>query len=135
MAPGVELIVIMAIFLGLLCVGIDPFAIVVPSVLYLLTHNGLVGLKGLGFVDLGQHEQLHAVRHPAVHPDGGTDAAQRPVVPDLSRPRQDRFAPAGRIAADQHRRLRAVRVDQRVLGRDGGVDRRRGVAATGAAQL
>ena len=54
MSSGVELIVILAIFLGLLCVGMTiPFAILVPSVLYLLTHAGLAGLKGLGLVSWG----------------------------------------------------------------------------------
>jgi len=54
MTLGVELIVILAIFLGLLCVGMTiPFAILVPSVLYLLTHAGLAGLKGLGLVSWG----------------------------------------------------------------------------------
>ena len=54
MSPGVELIVVLLIFLGLLCVGMTiPFAITVPSVLYLLLHTGLPGLKGIGLVSWG----------------------------------------------------------------------------------
>jgi C4-dicarboxylate transporter, DctM subunit len=41
MSPGVELVFVLAIFVGLLCVGMTiPFAIAVPSVLYLLLHAG-----------------------------------------------------------------------------------------------
>ena len=54
MSPGVELIVVLLIFLGLLCAGMTiPFAITVPSVLYLLLHAGLPGLKGIGLVSWG----------------------------------------------------------------------------------
>ena len=54
MSPGVELVFVLAIFVGLLCVGMTiPFAITVPSVLYLLLHAGLPGLKGIGLVSWG----------------------------------------------------------------------------------
>jgi C4-dicarboxylate transporter DctM subunit len=54
MTPGVELVVILIIFVGLLCAGMTiPFAILVPSVLYLLSHAGLAGLKGIGLVSWG----------------------------------------------------------------------------------
>jgi len=54
MSPGVELVLVLAIFVGLLCVGMTiPFAITVPSVLYLLLHAGLPGLKGIGLVSWG----------------------------------------------------------------------------------
>src|SRR6266852_1693558 len=54
MTPGVELIVVMLAFLGLLTVGMTiPFAILVPSVLYLVMHAGLAGLKGIGPVSWG----------------------------------------------------------------------------------
>ncbi|MVT64585.1 TRAP transporter large permease subunit [Bradyrhizobium pachyrhizi] len=54
MTPGVELILVLAIFVGLLCVGMTiPFAITVPSVIYLLLHAGLAGLKGIGLVSWG----------------------------------------------------------------------------------
>jgi C4-dicarboxylate transporter DctM subunit len=54
MSPGVELVFVLAIFVGLLCVGMTiPFAIAVPSVLYLLLHAGLPGLKGIGLVSWG----------------------------------------------------------------------------------
>jgi tripartite ATP-independent transporter DctM subunit len=54
MSPGVELIFVMLVFVTLLCVGMTiPFAILVPSVLYLLLHAGLPGLKGIGLVSWG----------------------------------------------------------------------------------
>jgi C4-dicarboxylate transporter, DctM subunit len=54
MSPGLELIVILLVFLALLTMGMTiPFAILVPSVLYLLTHAGLAGLKGIGLVSWG----------------------------------------------------------------------------------
>src|SRR5258708_5412718 len=54
MTPGVELIVVMLVCLGLVTVGmIIPFVILVPSVLYLVLHAGLPGLKGLGLVRWG----------------------------------------------------------------------------------
>ena len=55
MTPGIELVFILVVFLALLCAGMTiPFAILVPSVLYLLTHAGLAGLKGLGLVSWGR---------------------------------------------------------------------------------
>lgn len=54
MTSGVELIVVLALFVGLLCLGMTiPFAIMVPSVVYLLMHTGLPGLKGIGLVTWG----------------------------------------------------------------------------------
>jgi len=54
MTPGIELIFVMAVFLGLLCVGMTiPFAILVPSLIYLLLHAGPAGLKGIGLVSWG----------------------------------------------------------------------------------
>ena len=54
MTPGVELVFVLAVFVGLLCLGMTiPFAITVPSVLYLLMHAGLPGLKGIGLVTWG----------------------------------------------------------------------------------
>jgi len=54
MTPGVELLFIMAVFVGLLCVGMTiPFAILVPSLLYLLLHAGVAGLKGIGLISWG----------------------------------------------------------------------------------
>lgn len=54
MTPGAELIVVLAIFIALLCLGMTiPFAITVPSVIYLLMHTGLPGLKGIGLVTWG----------------------------------------------------------------------------------
>ncbi|MGH6680225.1 MAG: TRAP transporter large permease [Bradyrhizobium sp.] len=54
MTPGVEFFVVLAVFIGLLCVGMTiPFAILVPSLLYLLLQSGLAGLKGIGLVSWG----------------------------------------------------------------------------------
>lgn len=54
MTPGVELVFILCVFVALLCLGMTiPFAITVPSVLYLVMHAGLPGLKGLGLVTWG----------------------------------------------------------------------------------
>ena len=59
MSSGVELVFILGVFLALLCVGMTiPFAILVPSVLYLLTHAGLAGLKGLGLVSWGSMDSF-----------------------------------------------------------------------------
>jgi len=54
MTPGVQLVFVMIVFVSLLGVGMTiPFAILVPSVLYLLMHEGLAGLKGIGLVSWG----------------------------------------------------------------------------------
>ncbi|MBC7438145.1 MAG: TRAP transporter large permease [Bdellovibrionales bacterium] len=54
MTPGIELIVVLGLFLALLCMGMTiPLAITVPSVIYLLMHQGLAGLKGIGLVTWG----------------------------------------------------------------------------------
>lgn len=54
MTPGVELVFVLLIFIGLLTLGMTiPFAILVPSVLYLIMHAGMAGLKGIGLVSWG----------------------------------------------------------------------------------
>ncbi len=54
MTPGIELVFILGVFVALLCLGMTiPFAITVPSVLYLVMHAGLPGLKGIGLVTWG----------------------------------------------------------------------------------
>src|SRR5215475_15008183 len=59
MSPGIELVFVLCVFLALLCVGMTiPFAILVPSVLYLLMHAGLAGLKGLGLVSWGSMDSF-----------------------------------------------------------------------------
>src|SRR6201992_2413520 len=59
MTSGVELVFILCVFLGLLTAGMTiPFAILVPSVLYLLTHAGLAGLKGIGLVSWGSMDSF-----------------------------------------------------------------------------
>jgi len=59
MSAGVELVFVLCVFLGLLCVGMTiPFAILVPSILYLLMHAGLAGLKGVGLVSWGSMDSF-----------------------------------------------------------------------------
>jgi len=59
MSAGVELVFVLCVFLGLLCVGMTiPFAILVPSILYLLMHAGLAGLKGIGLVSWGSMDSF-----------------------------------------------------------------------------
>lgn len=54
MTPGIELIVVLGLFVGLLCLGMSiPFAITVPALVYLMLHAGVAGLKGLGLVSWG----------------------------------------------------------------------------------
>lgn len=54
MTPGIELIVVLSLFIALLCLGMTiPFAITVPSVVYLLINAGPAGLKGIGLVTWG----------------------------------------------------------------------------------
>ena len=54
MTPGVELVFVLLVFIGLLTLGMTiPFAILVPSVLYLIMHAGMAGLKGIGLVSWG----------------------------------------------------------------------------------
>jgi C4-dicarboxylate transporter DctM subunit len=54
MTPGVELVFVLLVFVGLLTLGMTiPFAILVPSLLYLIMHAGMAGLKGIGLVSWG----------------------------------------------------------------------------------
>jgi C4-dicarboxylate transporter, DctM subunit len=51
---GLEIAVVMVIFLGLLAVGMTiPFAIGVPAVVYLVLHGGVPALKGIGLMSWG----------------------------------------------------------------------------------
>src|SRR5260221_7769103 len=51
MSPEVQLLVVFAVFLGLLTVGMSiPFAITVPAVFYLLLQGGIPALNSLGLV-------------------------------------------------------------------------------------
>src|SRR3981189_3462745 len=54
MTPGVELIAVMLVFLGLLTAGMTlPFAILGPSVVFSWMPSGLAVLKGIGLVSWG----------------------------------------------------------------------------------
>jgi hypothetical protein len=114
MILALQLVGSFGIFLALLAAGMAvPFAIAVPGVIYLLMQNGLTALKGIGLVTWGSMNSFTLTAIPLF---GGVTAA-------------------GRAAADEHRGVRAVRLDQRVVGGDGGVDRGCGAAAAGAAAL
>ena len=63
MSPGVELVLVLAIFVGLLCVGMTiPFAITVPSVLYLL-------LPGIKDIKTTEEQLLIARKKGGITPD------------------------------------------------------------------
>ena len=54
MSEGLEVVVILVIFLGLLTAGMAiPFAIGVPAIVYLLVHGGMAALKGIGLMSWG----------------------------------------------------------------------------------
>ncbi|MBS0219120.1 MAG: TRAP transporter large permease [Proteobacteria bacterium] len=59
MTPGLEVAVVVAVFLGLLVAGMAvPFAITVPALLYLVLHGGVFALKGLGLVSWGSMDSF-----------------------------------------------------------------------------
>jgi len=54
MSPELQLLIVTALFLGLLMAGMAvPFAITIPAILYLLLQGGLPALKSLGLVAWG----------------------------------------------------------------------------------
>jgi tripartite ATP-independent transporter DctM subunit len=54
MSPGLEVAVVLVVFLGLLAAGMAiPFAIGVPAIVYLLLHGGVPALKGIGLMSWG----------------------------------------------------------------------------------
>lgn len=59
MTPGLEVAVVVTVFLGLLVSGMAvPFAITVPALLYLVLHGGIFALKGLGLVSWGSMDSF-----------------------------------------------------------------------------
>ena len=136
MSPGVELIVVLLVFLGLLTVGMTiPFAILVPSVLYLVMHAGLAGLKGIGLVSWGSMNSFTLTAIPLfilmAEILQESKLSQR-VYRGLS---TLVVLDARRVIADQHCRLRHLRRHQRIQRGDRGVDRPRRAAGTAEAQL
>ena len=124
MTPGVELVFILVVFLALLCVGMTiPFAILVPSVLYLLPHGGLAGLKGLGLVSWGSMDSFTLSAIPLFILMAEILQESRLSLAHLSRPVEAGRLDAGRTAADQYRGLRDLRRDLRLERGDGGLDR------------
>ena len=54
MSGGLEIFIVLVIFLGLLAAGMAiPFAIGVPAIVYLLLHGGVPALKGIGLMSWG----------------------------------------------------------------------------------
>lgn len=54
MSAGLEVAVVLLIFLGLLAAGMAiPFAIGVPAIVYLLLHGGVASLRGIGLMSWG----------------------------------------------------------------------------------
>ncbi|MBN9089944.1 MAG: TRAP transporter large permease [Reyranella sp.] len=54
MSDGLEVVLVMVLFLGLLAAGMAiPFAIGVPAIVYLLLHGGIPALKGIGLMSWG----------------------------------------------------------------------------------
>ena len=54
MTAGLEVFIVLVIFLGLLAAGMAiPFAIGVPAIVYLLLHGGVPALKGIGLMSWG----------------------------------------------------------------------------------
>ena len=54
MSAGLEVALVLLIFLGLLAAGMAiPFAIGVPAIVYLLLHGGVPALKGIGLMSWG----------------------------------------------------------------------------------
>ena len=54
MSDGLEVVLVMVLFLGLLAAGMPiPFAIGVPAIAYLLLHGGIPALRGIGLMSWG----------------------------------------------------------------------------------
>ncbi len=54
MTAGLEVFIVLVVFLGLLAAGMAiPFAIGVPAIVYLLLHGGMPALKGIGLMSWG----------------------------------------------------------------------------------
>jgi tripartite ATP-independent transporter DctM subunit len=54
MSGGLEVLIVMAMFLGLLAAGMTiPFAIGVPAIVYLVLHGGVPALRGIGLMSWG----------------------------------------------------------------------------------
>ncbi|MFI5031570.1 MAG: TRAP transporter large permease [Reyranellales bacterium] len=54
MNQGLEVVLVMVLFLGLLAAGMPiPFAIGVPAIAYLLLHGGIPALRGIGLMSWG----------------------------------------------------------------------------------
>ena len=135
-SAGFEVLLVLVIFLGLLAAGMAiPFAIGVPAIVYLLVHGGMPALRGIGLMSWGSMNSFALTAIPLfilmaeIMQHSGLSFR---IYRGLS---QAGLRHPGRPAADQHRRLRAVRGDLRLLGGDGGGHRHGGPAAAHPARL
>jgi tripartite ATP-independent transporter DctM subunit len=59
MTPGLEILLVMVAFIGLLAAGMSvPLAIMTPGLLYLVLHGGINALKGIGLVSWGSMDSF-----------------------------------------------------------------------------
>src|SRR6187551_633955 len=59
MTPGIEILIVMVAFIGLLAAGMSvPLAIMTPGLLYLVLHGGINALKGIGLVSWGSMDSF-----------------------------------------------------------------------------
>ena len=120
-SAGLRVLLVLVIFLGLLAAGMAiPFAIGVPAIVYLLVHGGVPALRGIGLMSWGSMNSFALTAIPLFILMAEIMQHSGPELPDLSRPVEAGLRHPGRPAADQHRRLRAVRGDLRLFGGDRG---------------
>ena len=130
-SPELQIVVTFAFFLVLLTCGMAvPFAIAVPAMFYLLLQGGLPSLNSLGLVSWGSMNSFVLTCVPLFMLMAEILRVSGLSSRIYSRPCQARRPASRRIAADQHRGLRDLRLGQRIEHRDRGVDRRRRAAAT-----
>ena len=136
MSVALALIGSFGLFLLLLAAGMAvPFAIAVPGVVYLLLQNGVTALKGIGLITWGSMNSFTLTAIPLfvlmaelMQRSGLSFRIYRGLAKVVSR------LPGGLLQTNIVG-CALVRLDQWFVGGDGGFNRRRGTAATGAAQL
>ncbi len=136
MGPELQILIVTVLFLGLLTAGMAvPFAIAVPAVIYLLMQGGFTALNGLGLMSWGSMNTFALTAVPLFMFMADILSVSGLIQPHLQRPRQAGGAAARRAAANQYRRLRDLRLGERIEHRDRGLDRRRRAAAAHQPQL
>ena len=136
MGPELQILIVTVLFLGLLTAGMAvPFAITMPAVIYLLLQGGIPALNSLGLVSWGSMNMFALTAVPLFMFMAEILSASGLSNAHLRRACEAGRAAAGRPVADQHRRLRDLRLRQRLEHRHRGLDRRRGAAAAHQPQL